>query len=104
MDIGLGMTMDGIAFVQEKLMESLSNIAGDMTKQMTTRSEYDTSGIKGFLDNVDPVPVRNFVEEAKPKVGEFIDEMQKIAKKYIKIGIEKAKEAKEEIESEVCIL
>lgn len=101
MDIALGMTMDGIAFIQAKLMESMANIAGDMTKQITTLSEYDTSDIKGFLDDVDPVPVRNFVEEAKPKIGEFIDEMQKMAKKYLEIGIEKGKEAKKEIESEV---
>ena len=104
MDIGLGMTMDGIAFIQAKMMESLSNIAGDMTKQITTLSEYDTSDVKGLLDGVDPVPVRNFVEEAKPKIGEFIDEMQRMAKKYLEIGIEKAEEAKKEIESEVCIL
>ncbi len=102
MDIGLGMTMDGIAFIQAKMMESLANIAGDMTKQITTLSEYDTSDIKGLLDDVDPVPVSNFVEEAKPKIGEFIDEMQRLAKKYLEVGIDKAKEAKDEIESEVC--
>ena len=103
MDIGLGMMMDGVAFIQAKLMESLSNIAGDMSKQITTLSEYDTSDIKGLLDDVDPVPVRNFVEEAKPKIGEFIDEMQKMAKKYLDVGAEKAMEAKDEIESEVCV-
>ena len=102
MDIGLGMTMDGIAFIQAKMMESLANIAGDMTKQITTLSEYDTSDIKGLLDDVDPVPVSNFVEEAKPKIGEFVDEMQRLAKKYLEVGIDKAKEAKDEIESEVC--
>ena len=94
--------MDGIAFIQAKMMESLANIAGDMTKQITTLSEYDTSDIKGLLDDVDPVPVSNFVEEAKPKIGEFIDEMQRLAKKYLEVGIDKAKEAKDEIESEVC--
>ena len=103
LDIGLGMTMDGIAFIQAKIQESLSNIAGDMTKQMTTLSEYDAGDIKGLLDDVDPVPVRNFVEEAKPKIGEFIDEMQKMAKKYMEVGKEKAIEAKDEIESEVCV-
>ena len=85
-------------------MESLSNIAGDMTKQITTLSEYDTSNVKGLLDDVDPVPVRNFVEEAKPKVGEFIDDMQTLANKYFEIGVEKAQEARDEIEKEVCIL
>ena len=102
MDIGLGMTIGAVAYIQGKLMESMSDIAGDMTKQITTLSEYD-SNVKGLLDDIDPVPVKNFVEEAKPKIGEFIDEMQRMAKKYMKIGIEKAEAAKKEIESEVCI-
>ena len=99
-DIGLGMMMDGVAFIQAKLMESLSNIAGDMSKQIMTLSEYDTNDIKGLLDDVDPVAVRNFVEEAKPKIGKLIDDMQRMAKKYLETGIEKAEEAKTEIESE----
>ena len=101
MDVGLSMTMDAIAAIQAKLMESMGSIASDMTKQITTLSEYDTSDIKGLLDDVDPVPVREFVEEAKPKIADYIDEMQQLAKKYIDIGIEKAKEAKDEIENEV---
>ena len=96
------MTMDAIAFIQAKLMESIGSIASDMTKQITTLSEYDTSDVKGLLDDVDPVPVREFVEEAKPKIADYIDEMQELAKKYIDIGIEKAKQAKDEIENEVC--
>ena len=101
-DVGLTMTMDAIAFIQAKLMESIGSIASDMTKQITTLSEYDTSDVKGLLDDVDPVPVREFVEEAKPKIADYIDEMQELAKKYIDIGIEKAKQAKDEIENEVC--
>ena len=101
-DVGLSMTMDAIAFIQAKLMESIGSIASDMTKQITTLSEYDTSDVKGLLDDVDPVPVREFVEEAKPKIADYIDEMQELAKKYIDIGIEKAKQAKDEIENEVC--
>ena len=82
-DVGLTMTMDAIAFIQAKLMESIGSIASDMTKQITTLSEYDTSDVKGLLDDVDPVPVREFVEEAKPKIADYIDEMQRLAKKYI---------------------
>ena len=101
LDDGLAMTMKGISYIQAKLMESMGSIASDMTQQITTFNEYDASDIKGLLDDVDPVSVREFVQEARPKISGYIEEMERLGMKYFKLGLEKAIEAKDEIEKEV---
>ena len=97
------MTIDRLVYIQNILVESMWNIAGNMTELIKTLSEYDT-------DDVDHVPVKNFVEEAESKIGEaesmvrgFIDDMQTLASKYLEIGVKKAEKAKEEIGNEVCV-
>ena len=95
--------MKAMDIFKETILSEFKGIADDLGGELSSITNYDTSDIKGLLDNIDKDKIKKLVEKARPLISEYYDKAQKMAMDIFEQGKEEFDKIREEVESEVRV-
>lgn len=82
-------------------MSEFKGLASDVGGEIAAIGNYDTSNVKGLLDNVDKDKIKSLVEKVKPLIPEYYEKVKKMATDIFNQGKTEFEKIKEEVEKEV---
>ena len=95
--------MKALDVFKETILSEFKGLADDLGGELSSITNFDTSDIKGLLDNVDKDKIKKLVEKTRPLLAEYYDKAQKMAMDIFEQGKEEFDKIREEVEKEVRV-
>ena len=86
---------------KDTILSEFKGLASDVGGELSSITNYDTSDIKGLLDNVDKDKIKKLVEKVRPLIPEYYEKAKKMATDIFNQGKREFDKIKEEVENEV---
>ena len=96
--------MKAFDMFKDTILSEFKAVASDLGGEFSSITNYDTSDVKGLLDNVDKAKVKKLVEKARPLISEYYRKAEKMAMDIFKQGKDEFDKIREEVEKEVSVL
>ena len=95
--------MKALDAFKETVLAEFKGVASDLGGEFSSITNYDTSDVKGLLDNVDKDKIKKLVEKVRPLIPEYYDKAKKMAMDIFKQGKDEFDKIREEVEKEVSV-
>lgn len=89
---------------KETILSEFKSVASDLGGELSSITNYDTSDIKGLLDNVDKDKIKKLVEKVRPLIPEYYDKAKNMAMDIFDQGKKEFDKIRDEVENEVKAL
>lgn len=96
--------MKAFDMFKDTILSEFKGVVSDLGGEVSSITNYDTSDVKGLLDNVDKDKVKKLVEKARPLISEYYRKAEKMATDIFKQGKDEFDKIREEVEKEVSVL
>ena len=101
---GKDYAMKAFDMFKDTILSEFKSVASDLGGEFSSIAKYDTSDVKGLLDNVDKDKIKKLVEKARPLISEYYRKAEKMAMDIFKQGKDEFDRIREEVEKEVSVL
>ena len=96
--------MKAFDMFKDTILSEFKSVASDLGGEFSSVAKYDTSDVKGLLDNVDKDKIKKLVEKARPLISEYYRKAEKMAMDIFNQGKDEFDRIREEVEKEVSVL
>lgn len=93
--------MKALDVFKDTILSEFEGLASDLGGELSSITNYDTSDIKGLLDNVDKDKIKKLVEKVRPLIPEYYEKAKDMATDIFQQGKKEFDKIREEVENEV---